>query len=316
LFESVYHSITISQVLRSRIAPTDMASDPPHDRLKPDDLMHDPALLIDAETVKQRINRAFPPSAAPDTDQETQPLILPASRDLMDSLLESFDESELDSVEQSERFRQVSPDELREIIDWIRANPRLTDRQMICVARGEKDADDSLPQDITISPTTIPSSQPRSLEESWVLMDAHDPYASLFVQQQGDSLQRKRSFFHHWPSFSMSSKMSWVLSATGTAFFFGYLTGAKAALDSLYRLASRPFLAVGAAGVTVFASAFAPEIALSTLKYIIIGGLFGGAAVATPVFVIGTGGVFVAAAVYHSFETTKRLGKLAAGSNK
>jgi len=293
---------------------------PPDDRLLPDEL-RDPDLVTDTSVLRAKIDAAFPHNPSPLRADDKIPYIRPASKDVMDSLLESFDESELDSVERSERFKQVSPDELREIIDWIRANPRLTESQMIVVSRGEKSASEPMPSpDITLSPTHVAPTHVRSLEESWVLVDSQDPYASLFVKTNEAALQQKRSFFHHWPSFHVGSKMSWVLSAAGTAFLFGYLTGAKAALDSLYRLAQRPFAFAGAAGgaavLTGFTTAFAPEIALTALKYIVIGGLFGGAAVATPVFVVGTAGVFVASAVYHSFETTKRLGKIAVGGNK
>lgn len=74
------------------------------------------------------------------------------------------------------------------------------------------------------------------IEDGWVIVDAFDPEASIFVENHKNELQVKRSFFHKWPSFRVGSKMCWVLSATGAAFFVGYITGAKAALDSLYRL--------------------------------------------------------------------------------
>jgi len=231
----------------------------------------------------------------------------------MASLMDSFEESDLDDIERSEHFKQVSPEELREILDWIRANPNLTKSNFLCVAH----SDQPMPTpDITLSPTGSSPSHERFLEESWVLVDEHDPAASLFVQQNADKLQVKRSFFYRWPSFHLGTKLGWVMSATGTAFFFGYLTGAKAALDSLYSIAKHPFAFAGLGTATAFAAAFAPEMALTALKYIVIGGIFGGAAVATPVFVVGTAGVFVATSVYHSYITTKRLAQVALGRNK
>lgn len=79
---------------------------------------------------------------------------------------------------------------------------------------------------------------------------------------------------------------------------------------------SHPVVFAGLGAATAFTTALAPEVAIQALKYVIIGGLFGGAAVATPVFVVGSAGVFVAASVYHSFETTKRLAKVGLGYNK
>jgi len=242
------------------------------------------------------------------------PLVEPASKELMESMMDSFNSSHLDHMEQSEEFRKVSADELREILDWIRANPALSQSNFLCVARGDS-APPSLEPSITFSPTGVAPSHERFLEESWVMVE-RDPAASVFVAQHADTLQQRRSFIHHWPSFHVASKLGWVVSATGGAFFVGYLTGAKAAIDSLYRLAQHPIIFGGLGAASAVATALAPDVALTALKYIVIGGVFGGAAVATPVFIVGSAGVFVAAAVYHSFETTKRLAKAATSSNK
>jgi len=77
-------------------------------------------------------------------------------------------------------------------------------------------------------------------------------------------------------------------------------------MDSFYRLCERPLVA-GVVGVTTaFAVSIQPMMLVTAVKYIILGGVIGGSAVATPVFVVGTTGVFVSAAVYHSWIAAKR----------
>jgi hypothetical protein len=77
-------------------------------------------------------------------------------------------------------------------------------------------------------------------------------------------------------------------------------------MDSFYRLCERPLVA-GVVGVTTaFAVSIQPTMLVTAVKYIILGGVVGGTAVATPVFVVGTTGVFVSAAVYHAWIVAKR----------
>jgi len=77
-------------------------------------------------------------------------------------------------------------------------------------------------------------------------------------------------------------------------------------MDSFYRLCERPLVA-GIVGVAAtYAVAMQPTVMLTAVKYIILGGVVGGSAVATPVFVVGTTGVFVSAAVFHAWVAAKR----------
>jgi len=64
---------------------------------------------------------------------------------------------------------------------------------------------------------------------------------------------------------------------------------------------------------TAFFATMSPGLVIQAAKYIIIGALLSGTAVATPILVIGSSGIFVAATVYHSFELGKRSGKKALG---
>lgn len=50
-----------------------------------------------------------------------------------------------------------------------------------------------------------------------------------------------------------------------------------------------------------------PQIIVAAIEYIILGGVIGGTALAVPVLVVGTGGVFVSATVYHAFIAAKRM---------
>ncbi len=84
--------------------------------------------------------------------------------------------------------------------------------------------------------------------------------------------------------------------------YFLFFLG-KAALESFYKLRERPFTIGLAATVVAFLQ---PTFLVGAISYVILGGVIGGAAVATPVFVVGTTGVFVSAAVYHSWIAVKR----------
>jgi hypothetical protein len=148
--------------------------------------------------------------------------------------------------------------------------------------------------------------------DSWVLLDSNDAKATSNDHQvavvDGNNAQvaRRTGFFEEWPSFNVGSKLGVVLAATGTSFCFGFMMGARAAMDSFYRLCERPLVA-GVVGVTTaFAVSIQPTMLVTAVKYIILGGVVGGTAVATPVFVVGTTGVFVSAAVYHAWIVAKR----------
>lgn len=153
--------------------------------------------------------------------------------------------------------------------------------------------------------------------DSWVLIDGDAPKsqvapitnstpADMQVAIVDSQVARRTGFFENWPSFNVGSKLGVVLAATGTSFAFGFMMGARAAMDSFYRLCERPLVA-GVVGVTTaFAVSIQPTMLVTAVKYIILGGVIGGSAVATPVFVVGTTGVFVSAAVYHSWIAAKR----------
>ena len=61
------------------------------------------------------------------------------------------------------------------------------------------------------------------------------------------------------------------------------------------------------------AATLAPKMLLTGLGCIVLGGVTVGTAMATPIFVVGTTGVFVSAAVYHTFQLGKRSVKRAVG---
>jgi len=72
------------------------------------------------------------PSQAPSLEGRAQTL---------DDIVQEFDEQELDDIEMSERFEKVTPEELREIIGWMRDNPSLT-LQIRGAAHGIKPSED------------------------------------------------------------------------------------------------------------------------------------------------------------------------------
>jgi len=113
-------------------------------------------------------------------------------------------------------------------------------------------------------------------------------------------------FFDNWPSFGVYDKLGVVLKATGGAFVFGFVMGAQLALESLYRLLERPAVGVSAGIAATVACTMAPGIILTGIKYVMIGGIIGGAGMATPILVIGTTGVFVGAGLFHLWQLSKR----------
>lgn len=142
--------------------------------------------------------------------------------------------------------------------------------------------------------------------ENWVWVETEIQGKQLLVQEKAAVARIDPGFFHDWPSFGVCNKLAVVTKASGAAFCFGFVMGARAAMDSLYRLLERPFVASGLGLAAALTSFLQPTVVLTAVEYLILGGVVGGAAVATPVFVVGTGGVFVSAAVYHSFEAAKR----------
>lgn len=237
---------------------------------------------------------------------------VPASQSHLASLLSSvrdFDSAEL--MKESQDFRQISLTELQSFLDWMSSQSDIYN--FVIVGKGVQDTPVLL-QDVTLSPSGLPHGAPRRLEDSWVMVPNDDLDASIFVKTHPE-LQKKVSFFAEWPSFGVYDKMGWLLNKTGTAFCWGYLIGAKAALDSLYTLASRhPTLAAGMGLAVGYAAFVSPPLILKALQYVVIGGVFGGAAVATPIFVIGSTGIFVTASMYHAFQASKRVVQSAVGA--
>eukprot|EP01125_Pyxidicula_operculata_P002485 TRINITY_DN12347_c0_g1_i1.p1 TRINITY_DN12347_c0_g1~~TRINITY_DN12347_c0_g1_i1.p1 ORF type:complete len:279 (-),score=22.84 TRINITY_DN12347_c0_g1_i1:66-797(-) len=230
----------------------------------------------------------------------------PIEKDVMGNLLEQVGEEELNNLEKSQRFTKISQEDFEKILSFIQSNKQFSD--FVIVGR----SNDQMPKDtdITIS-TTGPQvkSSSKSLEESWVMLEETEG-AKKFVAEH-PNLQKKPSIFDNWPSFGVYNKMSAVMTATGASFCFGYVVGAKAALDSLYRLAENKMAAAGLTLATALGTYLAPRLAFRAVQYIIVGGLLGGGAMAAPVFVVGTTGVFVTSTIYHAYILARRAGSRA-----
>jgi len=205
-------------------------------------------------------------------------------------------------LDESRQFRELSLTELQGFLDWMSSQSDIYN--FVVVGKGENDTPITI-GDITESPSPLPLGVERTLEDSWVVVPNNDLLASQFVKTHPD-LQQKLGFFAEWPSFGVYSKVSWLVSQTGTAFCWGYLIGAKAALDSLYSLTRHPVVAGGVGLAAGYAAFVSPELILKALQYVVIGGLFGGASVAAPILVIGTSGIFVTASLYHAYVAAKR----------
>jgi len=211
-----------------------------------------------------------------------------------------FDNSEF--MEESRKFRQIESSELQSFLDWMSSQSDMYN--FIVVGKGETTDPVSI-KDITLSPSKLPHGTERAIEESWVMVPEDDLLASQFVSSHPE-LQQKLRFFDDWPSFGVYDKVTWVLSKTGTAFCWGYLIGAKAALDSLYSFTRHPIVAGGVGLAAGFAAYASPQLLLTALEYVVIGGVFGGATVAAPVIIIGSTGIFATASIYHTYQLAKR----------
>lgn len=104
-----------------------------------------PSASPSASTTAKPSSKELLSSASPAASLLGGSSIKPASKELMSSVLESFEESELDHIEASARFKKLTAEELKEVIDWISANPALLKSDFVCVTKGEKRADEPLP---------------------------------------------------------------------------------------------------------------------------------------------------------------------------
>lgn len=165
-----------------------------------------------------------------------------------------------------------------------------------------------------------------SKEEDWTQLGA----SWIFVPSEGAQLtnaepekamqvvnvKKGQGFFDNWPSFGVESKMHMVVDASASAFVFGFMLGSKTTFETLLSVLRKQCseISAGAAIAAALAVTMAPKLILTGMGCIIIGGVIGGVTVATPVFVVGTGGVFVSATVYHSFILAKRGAQKGLGS--
>jgi len=193
------------------------------------------------------------------------------------------------NLENSQNFHKVSNEELKEILDYVKTSKNFS--QFVYVNPAEENM--------------MQKNSMGSLEDSWVMIETPTQIHPAAFEESA-IVTKRPGFFDDWPSFGVKQKMSVVMSTTGTAMFYGYLVGAKAALDSLYRITERPLVAAGLSALTSFLAWLSPQFFIRVVEYVVIGGVVGATAVATPVFVIGTTGVFVSASIYHSFILTKR----------
>lgn len=138
-------------------------------------------------------------------------------------------------------------------------------------------------------------------QQDWTLID-REQFVGL-----PETCTSTSSFFDNWPSFNVADKLIVVSKASGAAFTLGFTLGIQTALRSLYDIIQRPIVATGAALVTALGAYLSPQMFLTAVGYVAFGGVIGGTAMAAPVFIVGSTGVFAAAGVYHSYTAAKRL---------
>jgi len=208
----------------------------------------------------------------------------------MTSLLDQVKNEDFNNLESSQNFHKISNGELKEILDYVKTSKNFSHFVYVNPVNDEG---------------SVEKNSITSLEESWVFVQSPTEHTSDSLTESVVVPQRP-GFFDDWPSFGVKDKMAVVMRTTGTAMFYGYLVGASAALDSLYRIAERPLVAAGLSALTTMVAWLSPQLFLRVIGYVVVGGVVGAATVATPVFVIGTTGVFVSASIYHSYILAKR----------
>jgi len=82
--------------------------------------------------------------------------------------------------------------------------------------------------------------------------------------------------------------------------------GAQMAMQSIFRLLKTPVVAGGVGLAAALGVYLQPTFVVTAIEYVVLGGVLFGTSVAVPVFVVGTGGVFVGATIYHAFIAAKR----------
>ena len=81
------------------------------------------------------------------------------------------------------------------------------------------------------------------------------------------------------------------------------------AMQSIYKLIESPVIAGGVGVAAALGVYLQPTFIVTAIEYVVLGGVVFGTSMAVPVFVVGTGGVFVGASVYHAYIASKRAGK-------
>jgi len=77
---------------------------------------------------------------------------------------------------------------------------------------------------------------------------------------------------------------------------------------------NNPIAAGGVGFAASFAAYSSPQLLVRALSFVAIGGIFGGAATAAPILIIGATGLFVSASAFHLFQAAKRSAHFVAGT--
>jgi hypothetical protein len=98
-----------------------------------------------------------------------------------------------------------------------------------------------------------------------------------------------------------------VFQIGGSAALFGFSAGIDVAIRLLTMAFHEQFVKSGASLAMIVGAFLNPEIVLGAIGCIVVSGVAVGAATAVPIIVIGSGGVFVSAGVFHAWEAAKRV---------
>jgi len=121
--------------------------------------------------------------------------------------------------------------------------------------------------------------------------------------------QQQLSFFHNWPSFGVTSKLQVVVGfACGSAAWaWGFMSGVNMMTRMLGLLFEDYVIRSGFSYAVILGALLNPEVILTAVGSVMIAGVAVGAASSIPIFVIGSSGVFVSAAIYHAWEAARRV---------
>mmetsp|Transcript_15030 Transcript_15030/g.38120 ORF Transcript_15030/g.38120 Transcript_15030/m.38120 type:complete len:268 (+) Transcript_15030:226-1029(+) len=197
-------------------------------------------------------------------------------------------------------FIKIDPARLPDVLAWLREEAVYNDLLVVGEAPRNAQAqplaftstrgDDFEILDVPSDVTTVSAG-----DDEWVLLDASGPsFAPVCCAEDPP------------PDFQVARKMRGVWKLTTKSLFFGYTFGSQLLLQSLFHHIVQQTTTGKVAVAAALSGLLSPTLLLTAAEVVVVCGLVGAALTTVPVFVIGTSGVFLSAAVFHAYHAAKR----------